>query len=345
MATTAGVAVRGASLPTAAGFRPPLTERVLARLPGPRLAWLVGWGLLPFAAYELAYAAQPWPSYLGTTSNLMFGLTNLLGLWGVARLAGRVDQLQPTLSRLDPPDRPDHRPLPFRHVGNIWGPLAISAAITLTWDLFDFVMYPSVATALLVGVIFFAQLGITTFLWTYGGVLFGLDRLGRGPLRLEPFETDPHLGLKNIGSLAFEAFLVAGAMVIPIVIASAGDVRAIAGALIVVIVVGALFFISATSLHNTLASAKAAHVRRARGLVGVALEPVSALAEPIDSAAARRALDAAATRLAAAVEVERRALAIQDWPFDAAILRTVVAILTSATAAIAARLLLTQFGI
>jgi len=345
MVTTAAVAARETPLPSPAGFRPPLTERILSRLPGPRLALLVGWGLLPFAAYELAYAVQPWPSYMGITSNLMFGLVNLLGLWGVARLAGRVEQLQPTLTRLVPPDRSDHGPLPFRHVGNIWGPLAISAAITLTWDLFDFVMYPSPVTALLVGVIFVAQLGITTFLWVYGSVLFGLDRLGRRPLRLEPFETDPHLGLKNLGSLAFESFLLAGAMVAPLLIVSATDTRAFAGSLIVLIVVGSLFFLSAASLHRTLAKAKAVHVRRARWLVGVALEPVSGLAEPIDPAAARSALDAATSRLAASVEIERRALAVQDWPFDAAILRTVVAILTSATAAIAARLLLSRFGI
>ena len=345
MATTAAVAVPGARLPAAAGFRPPLTERIVARLPGPRLALLVGWGLLPFAAYELAYAVQPWPSYMGMPSNLMFGLVNLLGLWGVARLAGRVEQLQPTLARLIPPGQAEGGPLPFRHVANVWGPLAISAAITLTWDLLDFLMYPSPATALLVGVIFVGQLGITTFLWTYGSVLFGLDRLGRRPLQLEPFETDPHLGLKNLGSLAFEAFLLAGAMVVPMFIASAGDARGVAGALIVLIAVGALFFLSAMSLHGTLARAKAAHVQWARGLVGVALEPVNALADPIDPGAARSALDAATSRLAAAVELERRAQAIQDWPFDAAILRTVVAILTSATAAIAARLLLSQFGV
>lgn len=345
MATTAAVTIRGAELSAKAGLGPPLTERILARLPGPRLAWLVGWGLLPFAAYELAYAAQPWPSYMGITSNLMFGLINLLGIWGVARLAGRVKRLEPTITRLIPPDRSDGGPLPFRHLANFWGPLAISAAVTSSWDLLDFVLYPSPVTALLVGVIFVAQLGISTFLWVYGSVLFGLDRLGRRPLQLEPFETDPHLGLRNLGSLAFEAFLLAGAAVTPMVIVSAGDARALAGGLVIFIIVGGLFFLSATSLHQTLAKAKAEHIRRARGLVGVALEPVSALAQPIDSAAARSALDAATLRLAAAVEVERRALAIQDWPFDAAIMRTVVAILTSATAAIAARLLLSQFGI
>jgi len=48
--------------------------------------------------------------------------------------------------------------------------------------------------------------------------------------------------------------------------------------------------------------------------------------------------------LAAATEIERRALAIQEWPFDATIIRTVAAILTSVTAVIIARLLLSRLG-
>jgi hypothetical protein len=65
--------------------------------------------------------------------------------------------------------------------------------------------------------------------------------------------------------------------------------------------------------------------------------------ERMDESRLNAALDDVTSRLSAAVEIERRALAIQDWPFDAAILRTVVAILTSATAIIAARLLLSRF--
>ncbi len=52
-----------------------------------------------------------------------------------------------------------------------------------------------------------------------------------------------------------------------------------------------------------------------------------------------------ALELQAADALERRAAAIQEWPFDEGILRAIAAIVTSVTAAIFARLVLSQLGL
>lgn len=109
----------------------PLTERVLARLPGPRVLWMLVWGLSPFASYEIAYRVWNLPTYAGVESNLIIAIINLLGLWAARRLADRMDRLQPVLERLLQPEDLGPRRHPFRLVGSVAGPLAISALFVL----------------------------------------------------------------------------------------------------------------------------------------------------------------------------------------------------------------------
>ncbi len=323
----------------------PLTERVLARLPGPRVGWFVAWGLLPFAAYEIAYRAWQLPTYQGLVSNLAIGFVNLFGLWAAGRLSRRVEGLEPTLERLLPTEELSAHRHPFRRVGSIVGPLLVTALVVLSWEGIDFISFPSVATGFVLATVFLGEIAVSTFLWVYAVALFGLDRIGRRPLRLEAFATDPHLGLKPLGSLAFEAYLLFGVMVAPALALFLTDVRGAVGTLSFVAVVSALFALSAYSLHRKLAEAKAGHVRWARGLVATAVKRIEqASDDPADAEAVLGALEREAPSLAAATEIERRALAIQEWPFDTAVIRTVAAILTSVTAVVLARFLLSRLG-
>jgi hypothetical protein len=123
------------------------------------------------------------------------------------------------------------------------------------------------------------------------------------------------------------------------------DVRSTVETLAFVAVFSALFVLSAYTLHRQLVAAKAEQVRWAQGLVRATLQPIERHgAEPADDEAVVGALAQARSALAAATEIERRALAIHEWPFDATIVRTVAAILTSVTAVIIARLLLSRLG-
>jgi hypothetical protein len=326
-------------------FRAPLTERILARLPGPRLLWMLAWGLSPFAAYEIAYRFWNLPTYAGLESNGTIALVNLVGLWAAGRLAQRIDRVQPTLERLLEPQDLGPRRHPFRHVGSVGGPLAISAIFVLGWDFLDFLRFPGFANGFTVVTIFLGLVPLSCFVWVYGVGLLGLDRIGRRSLRLQPFATDPHLGLKPLGSLAFEAFLLCGLGVTPALLWLLTDVRSTVETLAFVAVFSGLFVLSAYTLHRQLVAAKAAHVGWARQLVAAALGPIDREEpDPTDIKAVTAALERVRPGLAAASEIERRALAIAEWPFDATIIRAVAAIVTSVTAVVIARLLLSRLG-
>lgn len=73
--------------------------------------------------------------------------------------------------------------------------------------------------ALLVLVQFVGWLPANTALWGVISILLELDRLGRRPLHLLPFEEDRSLGLRPLGSLAFAAFLLFTAALVPLVAA------------------------------------------------------------------------------------------------------------------------------
>jgi len=56
-------------------------------------------------------------------------------------------------------------------------------------------------------------------------MFLGLDGLGRRPLRLKSFHQDRSLGLGPLGRLAFSAFLLLAALLLPYAIVGAHDVR------------------------------------------------------------------------------------------------------------------------
>jgi len=323
----------------------PLTERVLARLPGPQVGWFLAWGLLPFAAYEIAYHAWQLPTYSGLASQLVILFGNVFGLWAAGHLGRRAGQLQPTLERLLTADDLLPRHHPFRHVGSLIGPLAITALFVLSYDVLNFIDFPGFATGFVVVTVFIGLLPVATFVWVYAAALFGLDRIGRRALRLEPFWTDPNLGLKPLGSLAFEGFLLSVVIVAPVFVWAITDIKGLISTVVLVAIVSALFFLSAYTMHRQMVRAKGVQIRWARDLLEAAIGPIqSASSASLDGASIAQALHGQAAGLAAATEIERRALSIQEWPFDTAIIRTVAAILTSVTAVIIARLLLSQLG-
>ena len=315
----------------------PLTERVLAALPGPRWLGLTAWAFLPTAGYEIAHLAWDIPSYPGPGLTLSIAWANLVGLLAAERFARRLQELAPDLERLLPPEELAPARHPFRAVGSVAGPLVLTALLVLSFEGLDFVLRPGLDTGFLVVAVALGEIPIAAFLWVYSAVLLGLDRLGRAPLRLRPFVADPSLGLKPFGSLGLQALALVVLATVPSIPWSIQDPRAlvVGGAAALAI---ALFFLSAYRLHLKLELAKAGEVQRARQRVAQAIEPTQT--DPSGEVLARQAPE-----ISAAAELERRALAIQDWPFSAAVLRTVAAIATSVVAVILARLVLSRVGL
>jgi hypothetical protein len=96
--------------------------------------------------------------------------------------------------------------------------------------------------------------------------------------------------------------------------------------------------LSLIRLHRQLLSAKKVFVRQARDLHAVAYSPLRV--KP-----SLKTLRARAPELSAAEALVRRAEAIQEWPFDEAILGRAVVIITSVAAALIARLIIGHLGL
>jgi hypothetical protein len=95
--------------PTADGTLP-LTERLLGRLPGPRVAWVLAWaavpvvaGLLP-SAYVASVGTRPLPVRL--LAGLVFAYAVVLAFWAVARFTRDANLVERSVSWRRGPSRP-----------------------------------------------------------------------------------------------------------------------------------------------------------------------------------------------------------------------------------------------
>jgi len=322
----------------------PLTERVMARLPGPRWLWVILWAnwlLIILAVLRYRFPALLSVLFAEGETTLTFGFlisyTMLGALWAVGKLGRDVVALGPTVVRLTQGRLADGGP--FRAVGSAWGPLALMAIVTIAYGGVGFLKAPSLASALLVLAGFIGWLPLLTFGWVAGAVLLGLHRLGGTPLKLAAFEVDRSLGLRPFGSLAFTPLLVSGALVIPILfLTGLRDLRDAIVTLSMLLVIVVLLFASLRRLRSQLLAAKASHLAWARSLFQHALDPI----RTGDGVAGLRN---GALELVAAEAIERRAATIQEWPFDEGILRGIIAIVTSVTTAIVVRLVLSRLGL
>jgi hypothetical protein len=113
----------------AASARLPLTERLLGRLPGPRVAWVLAWaaipvvaGLLP-SAYLATVGVKPLPVKLLT--GLVFAYAVVLAFWAVGRFTRERDTVQRSVDQLAAGPEQAATPV-FRGMASTRGPLALS---------------------------------------------------------------------------------------------------------------------------------------------------------------------------------------------------------------------------
>jgi hypothetical protein len=86
----------------AASARLPLTERLLGRLPGPRVARVLAWAAVPVAAGLLpsAYLAGVKPLPLRLLIGLVFAYAVVLAFWAVGRFTRERDTVQRSVDQL-----------------------------------------------------------------------------------------------------------------------------------------------------------------------------------------------------------------------------------------------------
>ncbi len=320
----------------------PLTERVLARLPNARRLWIAVWALVPWAnaganlmsdaeARSAVWEQRPSLVVLNYT---VLSVGVVIVLWGTARIARRLESLRATTPTLVAASTRE----PFREVNNVAAPLVLSVAAAVAFGASAFVQ-DGMTAALLRGTTWFV-LGTAfwTFLWTYGALQLGLDRLGREHLRTDAASLDPGLGLRPLGGVAFMGLWMLLAWLVPLVLTGLPDVVGVTTGLLVLLAGLAAFFLSLFRLHRQMVEVKANELAVARELYAQAYEPVRA----------ERTLDALARQhslLGAADALEKRAHAIHEWPIDEGTLARVLTIVTSVIAMTIARLILDPLGL
>ena len=318
----------------------PATEQVLARLPGSRLVWIGVWALVPWlnagANLLLGTEGAVWEQSdaLVILNYAALSFAVVITLWGTARIARRLEALRVIASALVEGNSREH----FRGIDNVTWPLLATAATSVALAAGTLVS-DGLTPALLRGATWLV-LGVPlwTFLWTYVTLQLGLDRLGRERLLPEVARSDPGLGLRPFGGVAFTGLWILLAWLVPVVLTGLPDVVGVALGAFVLLGGLATFFLSMLRLHRQMVELKANELAIARELYAQAYEPVRA-------SRSLEALEQQHSLLGAADGLEKRAHAIHEWPIDDGIFARVVTIATSVVAITVARLILDPLGL
>lgn len=319
----------------------PLTERILGSLPGPWIMWAVLWA--GFWFLEVLILPRLFPEVTSVLEEetgfqtLAVSYANFIALWGTRKISRDVGAVGPALNQLTGGMTPLSGA--FRGFGSVTGPLLLTTMLISLFVAGPFLTSPSLPLLIVALWGFVAWAPLCALLWAAGAVLLGLHRLGGMRLRLMPFEEDRSLGLRPLGALAFTPFLILVAALVPtwwdVGVGDLVDLLIDIGALAIGVT---LLFASLLRLRRQMLAAKREHATWARGLYAQAVQSVRG-GHSVD------ALQAQAAALQAAESLERHAAAIQEWPFDESLVRTMIAILTSVTTAILARLVLSRIGL
>ena len=289
----------------------PLTERMLGRLPGPRVVWLLAWAAVPVAAgllpsaYLASVGARPLPVRLLT--GLVFAYAVALAIWAVGRFTREGDTVQRSVDQLAV--HPEQAATPvFRGMASTQGPLALTLVFVMVTVWRTAVLGDLSAALLWLPVSLLVNLPLLTAVWVYLALLLGLHRLGRRTLSLAAFPQDLSLGLGEVGRLAFTAFWIYGAGFAPVLVVNVANPIGLLLLLGLFLLGVLVFFACLQGLHRQLLAARRHYLEWAGQLYAQAYEPVRS--------GSLVALGEQAQALLAAEVIQRRAEAIQQWPFQ-----------------------------
>jgi hypothetical protein len=315
-----------------------ITERALARLPGPRLMWVLAWAaLVPCQAWLYRRLA-------GTGTNTILDLDAMdaalgfylvgLTLVGARFIVVRAEQIEPVIRRVARGDT-------LRELlrGYDWwpGPLIVAGALTAL-EMAEAVMTAGWAPLLISPIVLAVHIPTATAGWVVLAVFLSLDRLGRLDLDLDPFSGDPTLGLKPVGRLAFSAFAIVLLAGTPVLLRFTTSALAL---VINVPLVGlplAAFAFVLGRVHARMRVARAEGLETARQLTRSVLAPV--LEEGSATILSERAM-----ALSAAESLERRVERVKTWPVTGGIVGQTVVIVVSVLTALVTRWVFVLLGL
>jgi hypothetical protein len=237
----------------------PLTERLLGRLPGSRLAWGLAWTALPAVAGLLpgAFLATVGdkPLWVRLLTGLVYAYAVALAIWAVGRFTSGSTTVERSLDQLAA--RPEQTSTPvFRGMASTWGPLALALVFTAVTAWRTAVLGDASAALLWSPVSFLVNLPLTTAAWAYLALLLGLNRLGRRTLPLTAFPKDLSLGLGEVGQLAFTAFWIYGAGFVPVLLVNLANPLRLLLSLGLFLVEVLVFFGCLEGIHRQLLTAR-----------------------------------------------------------------------------------------
>ena len=226
-------------------------------------------------------------------------------------------------------------------MASTWGPLALALVFTAVTAWRTAVLGDASAALLWSPVSFLVNLPLTTAAWAYLALLLGLNRLGRRTLPLTAFPKDLSLGLGEVGQLAFTAFWIYGAGFVPVLLVNLANPLRLLLSLGLFLVGVLVFFGCLEGIHRQLLTARRHYLELAGRLYAHAYEPIRSGSPAV--------LAEQAPSLQAAEVVQRRAEAIQEWPFQQRRLTQIAAIVgtmvTFVITGIVTRLILVRFGL
>jgi hypothetical protein len=256
-----------------------------------------------------------------------------IALWGADRIGRRLESLPAATSNVFDDDTTER----FREMNSVAGPLLASVATAVAFGVSALVQ-DGLTSAFLRGVTwFFVGIALWSFLWTYGSLQLGLDRLGRERLRLTG-GADSTLGLRPLGGIAFMGLWMLLAWLVPLVLTGLPDIVGVVIGLAVLSAAIAGFFLSLFRLHRRMVEVKESELDVARELYAEAYGPVRTVPT-------LATLERQQPLLGAADALEKRAHAIHEWPIDEGIVARVITISTSVVGITVARLILDPFGL
>jgi hypothetical protein len=161
---------------------------------------------------------------------------------------------------------------------------------------------------------------VGTALWVYGTALWGLYRLGRGPLRLKPFYEDRTMGLRPLASLSLSLSLAYFVLLlIMVLMLFIGPVRPeYVGTVIALLLLGVgLFFLPLLGAHRRMKEEKDALKKALQARWG---EVVTRSLAADDDADATASLVAHVDAVVALQALDRKVATVSTWPLDTSIL-------------------------
>jgi hypothetical protein len=255
-------------------------------------------------------------------------------LLGTERIARRVEKLGGATSKVLTDASPGTS---FREMNSLLAPILATATTALAFALSALIRDGWTAAVVRGATWFVLGVPIWSFLWTYGSLQLGLNRLGRAHLRDDASLVDPSLGLRTLGSFAFMGLCLLLVSLVPVLVTGLPDVVGLAVGLLVLGGGLAAFVFSLLGLHRQIVEVKENQLALARELYAEAYAPVR-MARTLE------ALERQHSLLGAADALEKRERAIHDWPVAEGTWAWVIGIATSVVAITCARLILRPLG-